>query len=114
MDTFFEECADGDTNEPNDTTEDFQPLPHQPLTLGEVRQAVMGAQPHKAPGQDSIPAIVSRELWPVVGQYIFHLFEASLRASHVPQPWKVAKIIPARETRQSRLHTTPSCIKDFM
>ena len=97
MDAFFEEGADGDTNEPSDSTEDFQPLPHQPLTLEEVRQAVMGAQPHKAPGQDGIPAIVWKELWPVVGQYIFRLFEASLRSSHVPQPWKIAKIIPLRK-----------------
>ena len=97
MDAFFEGSADGHTNEPNDNTEDFQPLPHQPLTFEEVRQAVLGAQPYKAPGQDGIPAIVWKELWPVVGQHIFRLFEASLRASHVPQAWKIAKIIPLRK-----------------
>lgn len=44
-----------------------------------------GVQPHKAPGLDDIPAIVWKELWPILGRWIFLLFEASLRTGIIPQ-----------------------------
>ena len=96
-DAFFKEVPVGDSYKLDGTAPDFQPFAHQPLTPEEVRRAVLGAQPHKAPGEDGIPAIAWRELWPIVGRYIFRLFEASLRASYVPQAWKIAEIVPLRK-----------------
>jgi len=72
-------------------------LPWEPLTMHEVKEAVFRAQPHKAPGLDDIPAVVWKELWPIVGRWIFLLFEASLRTGTIPQAWKQAKIIPLRK-----------------
>ena len=83
-DAFFKEVPVEDSYKLDGIVLDFQPFTHQPLILEEVRRAVLGAQPHKAPGEDGIPAIAWRELWPVVGRYIFRLFKASLRASYVP------------------------------
>lgn len=73
------------------------PLPWQPLTRDEVKDAIFRAQPYKAPGIDGIPAVGWKELWPVVGQWIFLLFEASLRAGRIPETWRQAKILPLRK-----------------
>ena len=72
-------------------------LPWEPLTIHEVKEAVFRAQPHKAPGLDDIPAIVWKELWPIIGRWVFLLFEASLRTGAIPQAWRQAKIIPLRK-----------------
>lgn len=73
------------------------PLPWQPLTKREVKDAVFRAKPFKAPGMDGIPAIAWKELWPVVGPWIHALFEASLRTGVIPQAWRQAKILPFRK-----------------
>lgn len=63
------------------------------LSLEEVRNAVMRAKPWKAPGQDGLPIGVWQKVWPVVGERVVHIFEASIQLSYVPAVWKIAKII---------------------
>ena len=72
-------------------------LPWEPLTMHEVKEAVFRAQPQKAPGLDDVPAIVWKELWTILGRWIFLLFEASLRTGLIPQVCRQAKIIPLRK-----------------
>ena len=79
------------------TTVSLPVLPWQPLTKREVKDAVFRAKPLKAPGRDGIPAMMWKELWPVVGQWIYLLFEASLRTAVIPQAWRQAKILPFRK-----------------
>jgi hypothetical protein len=54
------------------------------LTIGEIEQKVMTASPWKAPGEDGLPAIVWRQLWPVVEDRVLHLFQTSLRDGELP------------------------------
>ncbi|KAJ6437529.1 tyrosinase [Purpureocillium lavendulum] len=49
------------------------------LTLEEVEVKVMAAKPWKAAGTDGLPAMVWRQLWPVVKHRALALFRASLR-----------------------------------
>ena len=72
-------------------------LPLHALTLEEVREAIFAAKPHKAPGPDSLPAIVWQQLWPVLQHPILSLFQKSLDTGKVPQQWKIAKIIALRK-----------------
>lgn len=44
-----------------------------------------------------LPNIVWKELWPVVGQWIYTIFDMSLKLSIVPAAWKVARILPLRK-----------------
>ncbi|KAJ6436382.1 reverse transcriptase [Purpureocillium lavendulum] len=67
------------------------------LTLEEVEVKVMGAKPWKAAGTDGLPAMVWRQLWPVVRHRVLVLFRASLRDGVVPHQWRTAKIIPLKK-----------------
>ncbi|TKA72913.1 hypothetical protein B0A49_08441 [Cryomyces minteri] len=73
--------------------EEVRPIRSVSLTRHEVQEAIFAANPKKAPGRDGLPFRVWRELWPVLGDPIFHLYETSLRLGHVPQRWKTAKIV---------------------
>ncbi|KAJ6436994.1 reverse transcriptase [Purpureocillium lavendulum] len=67
------------------------------LTLEEVEVKVMAAKPWKAAGIDGLPAMVWRQLWPVVKHRVLALFQASLRDGVVPDQWRTAKIIPLKK-----------------
>ena len=77
---------------------EYTQLPWEPLTIHEAKEAIFRAQSFKAAGLDDIPAIVWKELWPVLGRWIFLLFEASLRTGFIPRAWKQAKIIALRKS----------------
>ncbi|KAJ6437086.1 reverse transcriptase [Purpureocillium lavendulum] len=70
------------------------------LTLEEVEVKVMGAKPWKAAGTDGLPAMVWRQLWPVVRHRVLVLFRASLRDGVVPHQWRTAKIIPLKKSEK--------------
>ncbi|OBS15371.1 hypothetical protein FPOA_13812 [Fusarium poae] len=67
------------------------------LTPEEVEEKVMAAKAWKAPGEDGLPAIVRKQLWPVVGGRVLHLFRTSLRDGELPAQWRSAKIIPLKK-----------------
>ncbi|RKL11218.1 hypothetical protein BFJ70_g16427 [Fusarium oxysporum] len=67
------------------------------LTLEEVKEKVMAAKAWKAPGKDGLPAMVWKQLWPVVGNRVLHLFRTSLRDGELPVQWRGAKIIPLKK-----------------
>jgi hypothetical protein len=96
LDEFFDQCAHTTVGATSPHVENAQ-LPWEPLTVHEVKEAIFRAQPHKAPGLDDVPAVAWKELWPILGRWIFLLFEASLRTGTIPRSWKQAKIIPLRK-----------------
>lgn len=59
-------------------------VPMPDLTMEEVEQKVMAAKPWKAPGEDGLPAMVWKQLWPVVKDRVLHLFKTSLRDGELP------------------------------
>jgi hypothetical protein len=67
------------------------------FTLEEVEEKVMAAKTWKTPGEDGLPAMVWKQLWPVVGDKVLHLFRTSLRDGELPVQWKSAKIIPLKK-----------------
>jgi hypothetical protein len=67
------------------------------ITLEEVEQKVMAAQSWKAPGEDGLPAMVWKQLWPVVQNRVLHLFRTSLIEGILPDQWRSAKIIPLKK-----------------
>jgi ribonuclease HI len=75
----------------------LSPLHCPILTEWEVKRAIFQANPWKAPGIDGLPAAVWQQLWPVIGENIIELFQASLRSGKSPSQWKVARIIPLRK-----------------
>ncbi|KJK73702.1 hypothetical protein H634G_11031, partial [Metarhizium anisopliae BRIP 53293] len=67
------------------------------LTLEEIEEKIMAAKPWKAPGEDGLPAMVWKRLWPVVKYRVWTLFDCSLREGVVPHQWRSAKIIPLKK-----------------
>ncbi|KAM5529724.1 hypothetical protein FOXYSP1_17568 [Fusarium oxysporum f. sp. phaseoli] len=67
------------------------------LTMEEVEEKVMEAKAWKAPGQDGLPAMVWKQLWPVVKERVLHLFRTSLDTGRLPSQWRTAKIIPLKK-----------------
>jgi hypothetical protein len=73
------------------------PVTWPELAMEEVERKVMAARPWKAPGDDGLPAMVWKELWPVVKERVLHLFRLSLRSGELPWQWRSARIIPLRK-----------------
>lgn len=83
--------------------EDEGPQPRRPaitmprLTMEEVERRVFAAKPWKAPGEDGLPAMVWRQIWPVVKDRVLLLFQTSLDDGELPAQWRKAKIIPLKK-----------------
>jgi len=67
------------------------------LTMEEVKRRVFAAKPWKAPGDDGLPAMVWRQIWPVVKDRVLLLFQTSLDNGELPAQWRKAKIIPLKK-----------------
>ena len=72
-------------------------VPMSPLTMEEVEQRISAAKPWKAPGEDGLPAMVWKQVWPVVKERVLLLFQTSLNDGEVPVQWRNAKIIPLKK-----------------
>lgn len=62
----------------------------------EIERKIREASPWKAPGSDSLPAMVWRKLWPTVKDEVTSLFRSSLWEGYLPHQWRHAKIIPLK------------------
>ena len=68
-----------------------------PLTIEEVERRIFAAKSWKAPGDDGLPAIVWKQVWPVVKDRVLLLFQTSLDEGELPTQWRNAKIIPLKK-----------------
>jgi len=50
----------------------------------EIERCVFAAKPWKAAGEDGLPAIVWRQIWPVVKDRILTLFQTSIATGQIP------------------------------
>lgn len=83
--------------EPEGDRPQREAVPMPDLTLEEIEEKVMAAKPWKAPGEDGLPAVVWKRLWPVVKYRVWALFDSSLRDGVVPHQWRTVKIIPLKK-----------------
>jgi hypothetical protein len=74
-------------------TQQSEPLPMEPITPHEIEIALMHMASWKAPGQDGLPVVVWQRVWLAVRHWVVEIFQASLRLSYFPNPWKVARIV---------------------
>jgi hypothetical protein len=51
-----------------------EPIHMPDLTIEEIERKVFEAKPWKAPGEDGLPVIVWRQLWPVVKKRVCRIF----------------------------------------
>lgn len=72
-------------------------VPMPELTLEEVERQLNNAKSWKAPGDDGLPTIVWKQIWPVVKDRVLALFQHSLREGTLPHQWLHAKIIPLKK-----------------
>ena len=67
------------------------------LTMEEVERRVFATRPWKAPGDDGLPAMVWKQVWPAVKGRVLALFQTSLDEGQLPAQWRNAKIIPLKK-----------------
>jgi hypothetical protein len=70
---------------------------HKEITEAEVRAAIFRSNPKKAPGPDDISFLVWRRIWEEAKGSIMALYKASLRLGHLPDSWRIARIVPLRK-----------------
>ncbi|RKK69526.1 hypothetical protein BFJ71_g17724, partial [Fusarium oxysporum] len=67
------------------------------LTLEEVERQLWATKSWKAPGEDGLPAIVWKQIWPSVKHDVLAIFQASLEEGVIPDQWRHARIIPLKK-----------------
>ena len=86
-----------------DNIEDEGPKPQRApvemlaITIEEVERQLFAAKSWKAPGEDGLPTVVWKEIWPVVKHRVLTIFRESLEEGTLPRQWRHAKIIPLKK-----------------
>ncbi|KAH7464218.1 hypothetical protein FOMA001_g17818 [Fusarium oxysporum f. sp. matthiolae] len=73
------------------------PVTMPDLTLEEVERQLWATRSWKAPGEDGLPAIVWKQIWPSVKHDVLAIFQASLKEGVIPDQWRHARIIPLKK-----------------
>ena len=74
-----------------------RPIETPRLSEEEIERRIIEASPWKAPGDDGLPIIIWRQVWPVVKAKVRELFQTSLDEGVIPKQWRNAKIIPLKK-----------------
>jgi hypothetical protein len=61
-----------------------EPIHMPDLTMEEIEWKIFEAKPWKAPGEDGLSAMIWRQLWLVVKERVFCIFQTSLQDSDLP------------------------------
>ena len=64
------------------------------MTQEELERAIENAKNCKAPGEDTIPYEIIKQLGPTAKKVILHMYNAIWRGEPIPQAWRTAVIIP--------------------
>ena len=64
------------------------------ITWNELLRAIKVAKSDKAPGEDTIPYELIKELGPKARKFFLHLFNEIWRGKPIPQRWRIAVILP--------------------
>ena len=90
LEAFFPKMADA---------EEETIMPHQeeikwePISELKIHQSLKAAKGTTAPGEDGIPTLVWKHLWPYLQGTITHLFTKSIELGYHPDRWKQAQIV---------------------
>lgn len=67
------------------------------ITEQEVCRAIFASSPKKAPGLDDTSFLIWQKIWDSVKDRVIQMYRASIRLGHLPDSWRVARIITLRK-----------------
>ncbi|PNH26385.1 hypothetical protein VD0002_g6637 [Verticillium dahliae] len=73
------------------------PVTMPDITMEEVERRLFATKSWKAPGEDGLPAMVWKQVWPAVSNRVLDIFRASQEEGVLPSQWRHAKIIPLKK-----------------
>ncbi|EED12026.1 endonuclease/reverse transcriptase, putative [Talaromyces stipitatus ATCC 10500] len=94
MEAFFPKMAAPGAMENPEPNEEIR---WDPITKEEVYGALQRMKARKAPGEDEIPTMVWKQIWPYLSEEIFQIFTASINLGYYPRQWKRARIVVLRK-----------------
>ncbi|QRV76906.1 Reverse transcriptase from transposon X-element protein [Ceratobasidium sp. AG-Ba] len=95
MDSFFPQPAPPSDARPPKANPPVEDLLE--LSVQDVREAILGFKPHKAPGPDGIPACVYREAVDLLAGPLHRIYSASLRTGNYPAEWRHSRTVVLRK-----------------
>jgi hypothetical protein len=70
-----------------------EPFVQEPITINDVKQAIKGLHPLKAPGITGIPHLIIQESLSITAPTITRLFQACINQGYHPKEFKQARTI---------------------
>ena len=90
LEAFFPKMADAEEETIMPCREEIK---WEPISELEIHRSLKAAKGRTAPGEDGIPTLVWKHLWPYLHDTITHLFTKSIELGYHPYRWKRARIV---------------------
>jgi hypothetical protein len=85
-------------------------IPWNPITKNEIQRSLERAKGASAPGEDGLPMLVWKKIWPYTSTAITKIFQTATTLGHHPKGWRRAVIVVLRKPEKPD-YTVPNAYR---